>query len=540
MGTKFRNRDCFCGALAAVCTVVLPVVADAQDAAADRIEAIERKINGLESELQKLKGELGEAKQQLRQSRKEAQRAQEKLREAREAEERARQDTLKAAAAEPQSAEAAVLVQPPAPQAAVAAPDGVRVTMPEGRPTIATTDGRLSFAIGGLVQFDMGGYFQNPNKNTQFPELNDGVNLRRGRLYFVGEFDDFRVNITPNFGGSPDGSPTLHEANVNYTGFKPVTATVGYFHPLVSLEDATLPDNFLLLERPSIINIERSVAAGGRRASLGAKAATEDYFASAYLTGPHFGAQNPTLLNGEQVGFIGRLAARPYHDEDWNLHAGFSGQTVFHPNINASGTPGVSQTTLTFEDEPELKIDFNKLVDTGPLSARGASVYGGELGASWRNFLVQGEYYQIGVTQSKLPGVPAPRLGFDGGYVEGGWVMTGEPIPYDAERAAWGRPKVDHPFSLADGGIGAWELAARYSTVDLDSNVIPGVSQSLTGGVYGGQQQIAALALSWYPNVWLWFMLQFQYVDVNKLNAAGTVQIGQRFETLAARAQAAW
>jgi hypothetical protein len=35
-------------------------------------------------------------------------------------------------------------------------------------------------------------------------------------------------------------------------------------------------------------------------------------------------------------------------------------------------------------------------------------------------------------------------------------------------------------------------------------------------------------------------MLQFQHVDVNKLNPAGTVQIGQRFETIAARAQATW
>ena len=32
--------------------------------------------------------------------------------------------------------------------------------------------------------------------------------------------------------------------------------------------------------------------------------------------------------------------------------------------------------------------------------------------------------------------------------------------------------------------------------------------------------------------------LQFRHVDVNKLNSAGTVQIGQRFETLAAPAQA--
>jgi phosphate-selective porin OprO/OprP len=555
MAIKSRSRDRVCGALAVVCAAVLPVVADAQDAAIDRIDAIERKIRGLQSELQQLKSELGEAKQQLRQSRNEARRARQEAREAREAEERARHDALKAATAEPQTtateAVARSLTLPRSrgregwgPAQAQAAPAdeaaGVKVSMPEGRPTIASADGRLSLAIGGFVQFDMGGYFQNPNPNTQFPHLNYGVNLRRGRLYFVGKFDDFTVNISPDFGGSPDGSPTLFEANVNYTGIKPVTATVGYTHPFVSLEDATFPGDLLFLERPSIINIERSVAAGIQRASLGANAATEDYFASAYLTGPLFGAQNTTLLNGEQVGFIGRLAARPYHDEDWNLHTGFSGQTVFHPNINASGTPGVSQTTLTLGDQPDLRIDFNELVDTGPLSARGASVYGGELGANWRNFLVQGEYYQIGVTQSKLPGVPAPRLGFNGGYVEGSWVMTGEPHPYDAERAAWSRPKVDHPFNLADGGIGAWEIAARYSTVDLNSNIVPGISQSVTGVVYGGQQQIAALALSWYPNDWLRFMLQFQYVDVNKLNSAGTTQIGQRFETIAARAQAGW
>jgi phosphate-selective porin OprO and OprP len=558
MSDKSRSRNLGCRAAIAFCAVVVPVVAHAQDAAIDRIEAIERKIRGLESELHHVKSQLGEAKQQLRQSRNEAQRAQQEVREAREAE-RARQDTVKAATAESQVTQTVTPTLPssasgggkgrelPQSQAASAAPlaaatasGAVEVSMPEGRPTIATTDGRLSFAIGGLMQFDMGGYFQNPNKNTQFPELNDGVNLRRGRLYFVGKFDDFTVNVTPDFGGSPDGSPTLYEANINYTGIKPVTATAGYFHPFVSLEDATFPGDLLFLERPSIINIERSVAAGIQRASLGANAATEDYFASAYLTGPLFGAQNPTLLNGEQVGFIGRLAARAYHDENWNFHAGFSGQTVFHPNVNASGTPGVSRTTLTFGDFPELHIDFNELVDTGPLSARGASVYGGELGANWRNFLAQGEYYQIGVTQSKLPGVPAPRLGFNGGYVEGSWVLTGEPHPYDAERAAWARPKVDHPFSVGDGGIGAWEIAARYSTVDLDSNVVAGVPQSVTGGVYGGQQQIAALALSWYPNDWLRFMLQFQYVDVNKLNSAGTIQIGQRFETIAARAQAAW
>lgn len=348
--TKSRNSDRVCGVMAAVCVAVLPVVADAQDAAIDRIEAIERKIRGLQGELQRLKAELGETKQQLRQSQSEAQRAHEELREAREAERRARRDALKAATAEPSPAQVPPQAQPAAAIAGTSA--AVKVSMPDGRPTIATADGRLSLAIGGFVQFDAGGYFQNPNPNTQFPRLNDGVNLRRGRLYFIGKFDDFRVNITPDFGGSPDGVPTLFEANLNYTGINPVTTTVGYFHPFVSLEDATFPGNTLFLERPSIVNIERSVAAGIQRASLGANAATEDYFASGYLTGPLFGAQSAVLLNGEQVGLIGRLAARPYHDEDWNLHTELSGQMSFHPNVNASGTPGVSRTTVTLADFP--------------------------------------------------------------------------------------------------------------------------------------------------------------------------------------------
>ena len=207
MAIKSRSRDRVCGALAVVCAAVLPVVADAQDAAIDRIDAIERKIRGLQSELQQLKSELGEAKQQLRQSRNEARRARQEAREAREAEERARHDALKAATAEPQTtateAVARSLTLPRSrgrekwgPAQAQAAPAdeaaGVKVSMPEGRPTIASADGRLSLAIGGFVQFDMGGYFQNPNPNTQFPQLNDVVNLRRGRIYFVGKFDDLR------------------------------------------------------------------------------------------------------------------------------------------------------------------------------------------------------------------------------------------------------------------------------------------------------------------------------------------------------------
>jgi phosphate-selective porin OprO/OprP len=408
----------------------------------------------------------------------------------------------------------------------------------------------MSFAIGNQSQFDYGGYYQNTTPTTQFPHLNNGVNLRRERIFFVAKYDDFTLNVTPDFGGSPDGNltnQTLYEANLNFTGFKPFTATLGYFKPWFSLYDSQSSNDFLLMERPSVIEIARNVAAGDARATIpGLKASTERYFAALALTGPPFGAQTSNLLNGEQLGTVGRIAGRPYYDEDWNLHLDFSGEYVFHPNFNAAGTPGVSQKTLSFQDRPEDRAaDQNRLISTGNISSTTANVYGGEVAINWRNLLVQGGYYQIGDNQSAKPlNAPAPSLSFNGGYVEGGWNITGEPFRYNVGSAAFARPKVNDPFIINENGvspgIGAWQVAARYSAMNLNSNVTPGRSQTLTGGVFGGYQQIVGAALSWYPNDWIRFELQFQYTQVDKRNSAGTSQIGQNFETLAGRMQVAF
>ena len=136
-----------------------------------------------------------------------------------------------------------------------------------------------------------------------------------------------------------------------------------------------------------------------------------------------------------------------------------------------------------------------------------------------------------------MPPARQPSLAFNGGYVEAGWVITGEPIRYSTGSAAFARPKPAEPWTLDGPGIGAWELTARYSVMNLSSNVTPGVSQTVTGGIYGGLQKIVGLGLSWYPNDWVRLMMQFQYTQVDKLNPAGTAQIGQKFETLAGRVQ---
>jgi phosphate-selective porin OprO/OprP len=212
---------------------------------------------------------------------------------------------------------------------------------------------------------------------------------------------------------------------------------------------------------------------------------------------------------------------------------------VFHLNENDAAASGQHQT-IQLRDRPELRIDMNRLIDTGVIPASSADTYGIELGANWRNFLVQAEYERIDVDQNQLEG-PSPVLHFQGGYIEGSWVITGESRPYNTSAAAWARPVPEHPFSLDNGGWGAWEIAVRYSIADLNSEEHNNEPASATGGVFGGLQQVYSIALSWYPINQVRFQLQFSHVDVNRRSADdGVTQIGQQFEDIAFRSQIAF
>jgi len=462
-----------------------------------RIAAIESQIDALKNQLQELKSQLDNTNDQLQISQDQAKRAQDQAR-----------------AAQDQSERTAAAVP--------------LLTFPKGRPTISAPDNSASLAVGLQLQFDMGGYFQDNRSNQIQPpaarDLNDGSNLRRGKVFIVGKYGDWTANFTPDFGGSSDGTVSLYEANLNYSGFKPFTATIGYFKPWYTLQDSTNSSDFLLLERPSIIEIARNVAAGDARASLGVRASTEDYFASAYLTGGNWGDQNAGLENDEQLGGVIRLAARPLHGEDWNLHMGFSGSMLLRPGQSNARQPGDTVDNIQLRDRPELRIDMNRLVDTGPISTDNADTWGFELGGNWHNFLLQGEYVRIDVDRNR-----GSHLHFQGGYVEGSWVITGESRKYDTGSAAWTRPSPDHPFNpfSGDRGWGAWELAARYSVADLND-----------ADIDGGHQRVYGLALSWYPTASVRFILQGDYVDVDRHE--NQADVGQNFWNVALRSQIAF
>jgi phosphate-selective porin OprO/OprP len=100
--------------------------------------------------------------------------------------------------------------------------------------------------------------------------------------------------------------------------------------------------------------------------------------------------------------------------------------------------------------------------------------------------------------------------------------LTGEARAYDPGAASFRGLKPAHP--LGKDGFGAWEVAARYSNIDLAFDPFAGAA---AGAVTGGQQNIWTLGLNWYPTAGLRFMLDYDNIQVNHVEApAGDISAG--------------
>ncbi len=528
-------------------TVAAPALAQEDP----RLSAIEAQIRALQGELSRVRRDLSSRDAEVRAARQDAARA--RAQQERQAAQQAPAPGARQPATPPgfnvgQNAGSNVgqtdrtsSVAEPSTSAPPAAPNSGGLSFPSGRPTFTSSDGRYSLAVGLQLHYDVGGLFQGSRQpdSRLVPRLNTlGENLRRGRVAFVFKYEDFQVNLTPDFGNSPDGVVRLYEANINYTPVKPLTLTFGYFKPWLTLQDSMSSNDFLFLERPSIVEASRNIVAGDGRSSVGARWVGDRYFVASYLTGAPYGSQSTLPAQPSQTGATLRVAGRPVATSDWDLHAGFSASDAFRIQRNSAGQ------TLTVSERPEERIDNNTLVSTGALNARSAYTYGPEIALRWRNFLLQGEYITIGVDRTNGGAtVRTPGLNFSGGYAEASWVITGEPRRYVNSAAAFGSPHPARPFTYRDGrfgGFGAFEAVARYSNINLNDRVTRGRSAASTGGVYGGNQDIYAVGVNWYPNDQFRFMLDYDIINVDRLNAAGTTQVGQRVQAVLLRAQAAF
>jgi phosphate-selective porin OprO/OprP len=440
------------------------------------------------------------------------------------------------------------------------APADVVVKMPNNRPTICTADDQNCISITSRVHFDVGGYDYHPNGAATAPQrLDDGANVRRARIGIIGKFlGDWNYALIYDFGGASDGFggtasvggaavgflpggalSGIENAYLSYTGLKPFGGKLaiegGVMDLPYTLDEASSSNDIPFMERAASGITATNIAAGDFRSTFGARWYTDTFWAGAYVTGPTTGAiHSASSINPpgttEQYGVIARAAGQILSGKEYSLHLGGDAQFLIQPPHNLIA----NTQTLTLSDRPELRIDPTTLVSTGALpGVSGAQVYSAEVAGTYGPLFFQGEYFWYNIDRNAF--APMPSLRFQGGYAEAAYVLTGETRPYNSASASYGGIAPANPFSLNGGGWGAWEIAGRYSTIDLNDRL------ALANGVAGGRQTIYTLALNWYVNGNVRFMFDYLHGNVaRQVSPTNFGDAGSKFDAVAMRTQIAF
>ncbi|MBU4432903.1 MAG: OprO/OprP family phosphate-selective porin [Alphaproteobacteria bacterium] len=416
-----------------------------------------------------------------------------------------------------------------------AAQNATTVSVAAGKPTIASSDGAFSIALHGVMQMDAAQYFQDkglPAVIGPARDLNSGTNFRRVRLGVDGKFyKAFSYRVLLDLGGSgTDGSGELQEAFLQYD-YKPFNLKIGVFAPNLGLEDAGSVTGGLFLERPSPAEAARTMAGAEKRIALQAQALGDRWLLSGAVTGAKAG---DAQTYDEQLAYVVRAAATPFKGKDWLIHTGVNASVVVTP---AQIAPVNGAYPITIQDRPELRVDGQRLVTSGAIDASGARHYGLELAAQRKNLLIQGEYFDITVDRrNAAPGVSDPK--FTGWYVESGWVLTGESRKYNTGSFAFDAPSIAKPFDPKAGKWGAWELAARYSVLNLNHHENAALAADR---VRGGEQTISTVGVNWFPNGVTKFSLDYLDVSIDRQDpAGGLVGLSQNYQAVNFRSQFAF
>src|SRR6185295_13038058 len=153
------------------------------------------------------------------------------------------------------------------------------------------------------------------------------------------------------------------------------------------------------------------------------------------------------------------------------LHVGLSTSWAFSTN------------DVHFRSRPESFL-AHYVVDTGDLDASQAVVVAAESVWVRDRLSVQGEYMNATVLRDAHGDV-----NFGGFYVMTSWFLTADTRNYVDAEAAFGSVVPSRPLSWNARQIGAVELAARWSIVDLTD-----------ADVRGGRASVVTSGLNWYLN----------------------------------------
>ncbi|HEV2456156.1 MAG TPA: porin [Verrucomicrobiae bacterium] len=384
--------------------------------------------------------------------------------------------------------------------------------------TFRSADSNFIAGLHAWVQADSRTFFQDEHSAGI-----DGFVLRRARLIFTGTlFHDFDFNLTPEFAGS--SAPQILDAYLNYHYSPAFQLEVGKFKPPIGLE-ALEPDIWTSFNERSLatdLAPYRDIGAELHGDLLGG---VFSYAAGVFNGLPDLNTTTVNANYDNDVAFAGRIFVSPFKQTTIaplkGFGAGVSGSYEYdRTNASAAGlTPG-----YTTDGQQKFFTYSASTAPGGPhwrVSPQGY-YYWGPIG-----FL--GEYI---VSGQRVEKITAP-VAFDDLHntaweVSGGWVLTGENASY-----AGVMPR--HPFSIENGGWGAWQIVGRYARLNVDNGTFPAFA-SATGSA--SRAEAWAVGLNWYLNADLRANLSFSRTTFNGGSANPATQKAE--EVLFTRVQLAF
>lgn len=361
-----------------------------------------------------------------------------------------------------------------------------------------------SFRLGGRLQGDT--TFGLGDVNFEGSEGGNPVTeFRRARMYLSGVLADYwkfklQYDFADDQGGGTPNTNGIKDAYLAYTGFKPATITFGHHKMPLSMEELTSSKYITFIERSQLVNGIVADTGGGRQYGLSAKSYFNDMFTAA--GGIYAGSANEDTAEN-QYGFTGRLTFSPIHEDTRMVHfgAGYNHAKSSNGTFNIDAEPEIHPGADILETEGGGWEEANTFV------AEAAAIYG--------PFSIQAEY-----ATSELEDGPAgvADADTDAWYIYGSYYLTGESRRYNWKGGSYKQTKVLKP--LFKGGIGAWEVALRYTSGEFDN---------IDGGPGSSDADILTAGLNWYPNNNVRF--SGNYVSVLDSNADADAELAGDLDT---------
>jgi phosphate-selective porin OprO/OprP len=296
--------------------------------------------------------------------------------------------------------------------------------------------------------------------------LKDRGIVRRATLGLKGKLDrDWSFDVAYELSSDGDIRPDdgeFKDVALAYDGWSVGELTAGQFKIPFGLDELTSSNDIPLIERALPVD----AFAPSRRLGVGFSRKQDAYTLSAMVFG--------SSIDGDDRGrgAAVRATVAPMRSAATAVHLGIAAVTE-RP-----------RSKVDFDTAPESRVADVDLVNTGGIDdVHGIHRVG--LEAAWRTgpASIQAEWMRASIQRD----AGRPDASFDGWYVAGSWVLTGESRPYKH-----GRFKGIEPSRPT----GAWELTARYSRIDLGD-----------GDVRGGEQDNVAVGLNYCLNEHLRIML---------------------------------